>query len=149
MERAVLERVTPAGNYYDWAALMRIMLQVRGLWDAMKEGMKDYTEDRLALEVISKAVPPEPMESIVSKPSVVAAWESLVLRNVGVERVRKVKKGTLKHEFDSLMFEADESIDDFGMHLSQITNELAVRSFEYREEEIVRQFNAALPPKFE
>jgi hypothetical protein len=149
MERAVLERVTPAENYYDWAALMHIMLQVRGLWDAVKEGMKDYTEDCLALEVISKAVPPEPMGSIVSKPSVVAAWESLVLCNVGVGRVRKVKKGTLKHEFDSLTFEADESIDDYDMHLTQITNQLAVLGFEYREEEIVRQFNVALPPKFE
>jgi hypothetical protein len=149
MERVVLERVAPAGNYYDWAALMWIMLQVRGLWDAVKGGTKDYTEDRLALEVIAKAVPPEPMGLIMSKPSVVVVWESLVLRSVGVDRVCKVKAGTLKHEFDSLTFEAGELIDDFGMHLSQITNQLAVLGFEYMEEEIVRQFLAALPPKFE
>jgi hypothetical protein len=76
-------------------------------------------------------------------------WESLVLCNVGVDRVRKAKASTLNHKFDSLTFEAGESIDDFGTHLSRITIQLAVLGFEYKEEEIVRQFLAALPPKFE
>jgi hypothetical protein len=156
VERVVSERVAPAGNfsvltktnYYDWAALMRVMLQARGLWDAVIMGMMDYTEDRLALEVIAKAVPPELMGSIASKPSEKAAWESLVMRNVGVDRVCKAKASTLKREFNSLTFEAGESIDDFGTRLSRITNQLAVLGFEY-EEEIVRRFFAALPPKFE
>jgi hypothetical protein len=153
----VVERVTPVRNfpvltktnYYDCVALMRVMLQARGMWDAVIMGTTDYTEDRLALEVIAKAVPPELMGSIVSKPSVKAAWESLVLRNVGVDRVRKAKVSTLKREFDSLTFEAGESIDDFDTRLSRITNQLAVLGFEYKEEEIMRQFLAALPPKFE
>jgi hypothetical protein len=136
-------------NYYDWAALMRIMRQARGMWDAVIVGTTDYTEDRLALEVIAKAVPPELMGSIASKPSAMAAWESLVLCNVGVDRVRKAKASTLKREFDSLTFEAGASIVDFGTCLSRITNQLAVLNFEYKEEEIVRRFLAALPPKFE
>jgi hypothetical protein len=157
MERVTSERVAPAGNflvltktnYYDWAALMHVMLQARGLWDAVIVGTMDYTEDRLALEVITKVVPPELMGSIASKPSAKAAWESLVLRNVGVEQVRKAKASTLKREFDSLTFEARESIDDFGTRLSWITNQLSVLGFEYKEEEIVRRFLVALPPKFE
>jgi hypothetical protein len=93
MERVASERVAPAENfpvlmktnYYDWAALMRVMLQARGLWDAVIVGTMDYTEDRLALDVITKAVPLELMGSIASKPSAKAAWESLVLHNVGVD----------------------------------------------------------------
>jgi hypothetical protein len=157
VERVASERVASAGNfsvltktnYYDCAALMRVMLQARGLWDAVIVGTTDYTEDRLTLEVIAKAVPPELMGSITSKPSAKAAWESLVLRNVGVDRVRKAKASTLKREFDSLTFEAGESIDDFGTRLSRITNQLAVLGFEYKEEEIVRRLLVALPPKFE
>jgi hypothetical protein len=130
VERVTSERVTPAGNfpvltktnYYNWAALMRVMLQERGLWDAVIVDTTDYTEDRLALEVIAKAVPPELMGSIASKPLAMAAWKSLVLRNVGVDRVRKAKASTLKREFDSLTFKAGESIDDFGTRLSRITN---------------------------
>jgi hypothetical protein len=99
VECVASECVAPAGNfpvltktnYYDWAALMHVMLQARGLWDAVIVGTTDCTEDRLALEVIAKAVPPELMGSIASKPSAMAAWESLVLRNVGVDRVRKAK----------------------------------------------------------
>jgi hypothetical protein len=137
----VVERFAPAGNFsvltktnsYDWAPLMRVMLQARGLWDAVIVGTTDYTEDHLALEVIAKAVPSELMGSIGSKPSAIVVWESLVLRNVGVDRVRKAKASTLKHEFDSLAFEAGESINDFGTHLSRITNQLAVLGFEYAD----------------
>jgi hypothetical protein len=164
VERVASEHVAPARNfpvltktnYYDWAALMRVMLQARGLWDAVIVGTTDYTEDRLALEVIvgttdytEDRLALELMGSIASKPSVMAAWESLVLRNVGVDRVRKAKASALKREFDSLTFEAGESIDDFSTRLSRITNQLAVLGFEYKEEEIVRGFLVALPSKFE
>jgi hypothetical protein len=118
------------------------------MWDTVIVGTTDFTEDHLALEVIAKAMPPELMGSIASKPSTMAVWESLVLRNVGVDRVRKAKASTIKREFDSLTFEAGESINDFGTRLSRITNQLAVLGFEYKEEEIVRRFLATLPPKF-
>ncbi|WVZ61598.1 hypothetical protein U9M48_011450 [Paspalum notatum var. saurae] len=48
-------------NYYDWAALMRVMLQARGLWLPLTLRTNDVTEDRMALEVLSKAVPAEMM----------------------------------------------------------------------------------------
>jgi hypothetical protein len=59
VERVASERVAPAGNfpvltktnYYDWAALMRVMLQARGLWNTVIVGTTDYTKDRLALKL--------------------------------------------------------------------------------------------------
>jgi hypothetical protein len=33
--------------------LMRVMLQAHGLWNMVTEGALDYTEDRMALEVIA------------------------------------------------------------------------------------------------
>jgi hypothetical protein len=158
VERVVEKQVVvAAGNfpiltktsYYDWAALMRMMLQARGLWSAVSEGTSDYTEDRMALEVISKAVPVEMMGSMASKPTAKVAWEAIILRNVGVDRVRKAKANSLKHEFDLLTFNDGESVDDFGARISRITNQLAVLGCEYKEEEIVRRFLLALPPKFE
>jgi hypothetical protein len=91
----VVERIPPAAgnfpvltktNYYDWAALMRVMLQARGLWTAVSDGTDDFTEDRMALEVISKAVPPELMGTVASKATAKAAWDMLRLRNIGVDR---------------------------------------------------------------
>jgi hypothetical protein len=119
-------------NYYDWAALVRVMLQARGLWSAVSEDTSDYTEDRMALEVISKAVPVEMMGSMASKPTAKAAWEAIILRNVDVDRVRKAKANSLKHEFDSLTFNDVESVDDFVARIGRITNQLAVLGCEYK-----------------
>jgi hypothetical protein len=94
----------------------------------------------MALEVIATTVPLELMGSIVSKLSAKAAWEAIILRNVGVDRVRKAKNSTLKREFDSLTFPDGESIDDFGTRVGQITNRLMVLGFKYKEEEIVCMF---------
>ena len=73
----IVERVAPAGNYpvltkanyHDWAALMRVMLQARGLWTAVSDDTDDFAEDRMALEVITKAVPLELMGMIANKES--------------------------------------------------------------------------------
>jgi hypothetical protein len=124
-------------NYYDWAALMRVMLHARGLWIAVSKGTSDFMEDRVALEVISKAVPVELMGSIASKPTAKAAWEAIILRNVSVDQVQKVKANSLKNEFDSLTFNDGESVDDFGAHIGRFTNQLTMLGCEYKEEEIV------------
>jgi hypothetical protein len=88
------------------------------------------------------------LSSIASKPTVKVAWDSITMRNVGMDRVRKAKASSLKHEFDVLTFLNDESVDDFGVRIGRITNQLVVLGCEY-EEEIVRQFLLVLPPKFE
>jgi hypothetical protein len=89
------------------------------------------------------------MGSITSKPSAKAAWEAIILCNAGVDRVCKEKASTLKRKFDSLAFLDGQSIDDFGTRVGRITNQLMVLGFEYKEEEIVRRFLQALPPRFE
>jgi hypothetical protein len=125
MSERIVEHAAPAGNiplltktnYYDWAALMHVMLQARGLWDMVNEGMSDYTED--CMVVISKAMPVELMGLNTSKSSAMAAWEANIFCNVGVDQVRKAKASTLKCEFNSLIFNGGESVDDFGAHIDQ------------------------------
>ncbi|WVZ59800.1 LOW QUALITY PROTEIN: hypothetical protein U9M48_009898 [Paspalum notatum var. saurae] len=134
-------------NYYDWAACMRVMLQARGLWIAVSIGTDDLTEDRMALEVLTKAVPA--MGTIANKATAKIAWDSIKLMNVGVERVRKAKASTLRREFDSLKFKDGETVDDFGIRINRIANQLAVLGGGLKEEEIVRKFLQALPPRFE
>jgi hypothetical protein len=113
-------------NYYDWAACIRVMLQARGLWIAVSIGTNDLTEDRMALEVLTKAIPAELMGTIANKATAKIAWDSLKLMNVGVERVWKAKASTLRREFDSLKFKDGETVDDFGIRINRIANQLAV-----------------------
>jgi hypothetical protein len=39
-------------NYADWSVIMRVQLQVHGLWEAVREGDADDHEDRAALAAL-------------------------------------------------------------------------------------------------
>lgn len=133
VDQVIVERAALLGNYlilmktnyHDWATLMRVMLQARGLWVAVSEGTTNYVDDRNALEILSKAVPPELMGAVVGKATAQDAWNMLRLRNVRVDHVRKAKASTLKRDFDALKFHDGESVDDFGVRITRIIGELA------------------------
>jgi hypothetical protein len=44
-------------NYVEWAAVMRVRLQVQHMWEAVRYGDVDYYEDRRALDALIAAVP--------------------------------------------------------------------------------------------
>jgi hypothetical protein len=54
-------------NYVEWAAVMRVRLQVRHMWEAVWYGDVDYYEDRRALDALIAAVPPEMQFSLSKK----------------------------------------------------------------------------------
>src|SRR6266540_745104 len=46
-------------NYSDWALLMKVKMQARGLWNAIElGGVITVMEDRTALDIICSAAPP-------------------------------------------------------------------------------------------
>jgi hypothetical protein len=53
-------------NYVEWAAVMRVRLQVRHMWEAIRYDDVNYYEDRRALDALIAAVPPE-MQFTLSK----------------------------------------------------------------------------------
>jgi hypothetical protein len=68
-----------------------------------------YRDDRLAFAMILRAVPAEEIKS----------------RRIGVQRVRDANVEQLK-EFNNIRFKDGESVDDFSMRLTGITNNIAV-----------------------
>jgi hypothetical protein len=46
-------------NYVEWAAMMRVRLQVRHMWEAIRYGDVNYYEDRRALDALITTVPSE------------------------------------------------------------------------------------------
>jgi hypothetical protein len=58
--QAVVRDIGPDGgwptltktNYVEWAAVMRVRLQVRHMWEAVWYGVVDYYEDRWALDAV-------------------------------------------------------------------------------------------------
>jgi hypothetical protein len=59
------------------------MLQARGLWIAVSNSTDDYVEDRMALEVFSKAVPAEMMGPVTAKATAKIAWDTIRMMNIG------------------------------------------------------------------
>jgi hypothetical protein len=64
-------------NYSDWVLLMKVKMQARELWEAINPGEVDEPLDRLALDVIYSAAPPEMIFTLTNKPSAREAWEAL------------------------------------------------------------------------
>jgi hypothetical protein len=62
-------------NYGAWAAMMRVMLKARHLWDAVNLHDADEDDDQMALEAICKAVPTEMVKTMANKSSARAAWD--------------------------------------------------------------------------
>jgi hypothetical protein len=52
-------------------------------------GDVDFQVDRMALDDICSAVPPELISTLATKPSTREAWESIKTMRIGVDRVRK------------------------------------------------------------
>jgi hypothetical protein len=63
--QAIVRDVGPGGgwptltktNYVEWAAMMRVRLQVRHMWEAVRYDDVDYYEDRRVLDALIAAVP--------------------------------------------------------------------------------------------
>ena len=104
-------------NYIEWAVLMEVMLEARELWTAVSVGTVDRHDDRMAMEAILRATPPEMRVSLAGKGTAKRAWDAIKTERVGVERIWKAKATDLTREFDVLTFRDGESVDDFAHRL--------------------------------
>jgi hypothetical protein len=129
---------------------MRVNLQAQGLWHAVEpeeEDVIEYHDDRLAFAVILRAVQPEMLSSLATKRTAQSAWEAIKSRRIGVQRVRDANAEQLRKEFDQIRFKYGESVDDFSMRLTGLTNNIVVLGGKITEPEIVKKMlHVALEP---
>jgi hypothetical protein len=74
--------------------IMRVHLQVHGLWEAVSEDDADEQDDRAALAALLCTVPPELVRTLAAKDNAKAAWDTLKMLRVGDERVHEAKAQT-------------------------------------------------------
>ncbi len=135
-------------NYSDWSLLMRVMLQARGLWEAVETGDVDFQEDRMALEAVLKAVPADLLPVLAVKETAKDAWDAIKTMRVGVDRVRKSKAQELRKQFDANEFKEGESVE-FSVRLSGLVNNLAVLGFQLEESKVCEKFLHVVPDHLE
>jgi hypothetical protein len=103
---------------------MKIKLQARNLWEAIKLGDVTLQEDRMALDAITSAVTQEILASLAVKATAAEAWEAVRSLQIDSEAVWNVRVQRLRTEFESIHFKEGETVDDFTMHLGSLVAEL-------------------------
>jgi hypothetical protein len=94
---------------------MKVQLEARGLWSAVDPGNAEFQVDRMTLDAICSAVPPEMVTSLAMKDMAMEAWESIKTMCIGDEHVRLVTTLKLRHEYETLTFCEGDGVEDFAM----------------------------------
>jgi hypothetical protein len=107
-------------NYVEWAAVMRIRLQVRHMWEAVRYGDVDYNKDRWALDALIAAVLLKMQFSLSKKRTVKEAWDAIAAARIGSDRARKTTLEALPEEWENLAFKPGEDVNDFALRLNTL-----------------------------
>jgi hypothetical protein len=83
---------------------MRIRLQLRHMWEAVRYDDIDYYEDRRALDALIAVVPPEMQFSLSKKQTTKEAWDAIAAARIGSDRARKTTLQVLHKEWENLTF---------------------------------------------
>ncbi|WVZ63766.1 LOW QUALITY PROTEIN: hypothetical protein U9M48_013373 [Paspalum notatum var. saurae] len=143
--RAIVGDVGPASgwptltktNYVEWAAVMRVRLQVRHMWEAVRYGDVDYYEDRRAPDALIATVPPE-MRFSLSK--------SGLPRRPGTPSLQHASAAT---EWENPAFKPGEDVDDFALRLNTRCVKLVQFGDDtYDEERAVQKLFRCIPEKY-
>jgi hypothetical protein len=83
---------------------MRIRLQLRHMWEAVRYGDIDYYEDRRALDALIAVVLSEMQFSLSKKRTTKEAWDAIAAARIGSDRARKTTLQVLHKEWENLTF---------------------------------------------
>jgi hypothetical protein len=103
---------------------MRVRLQVRHMWEAVRYGDVDYYEDRRALDALIAAVPSEMQFSLSKKRTTKEAWDAIAVARIGSDRARKTTLQALRKEWENLAFKSGEDVDDFALCLNTLQQKM-------------------------
>jgi hypothetical protein len=138
-------------NYLIWALKMKALMRSAKIWDAVEpEGAKtvDETMDQKALTAIYQGIPKDMIPLIAEKKTSAEAWETIKTNRLGDDRIKDVRVQTLKSEFDRLQMKDIESVDNFALRMTTITNEIRLLGEKFEKSNAARKFLQVVPSKF-
>jgi hypothetical protein len=128
---------------------MRLRLQVRHMWEAVRYGDVDYYEDRRALVALIAAVPSEMQFSFSKKRAAKEAWEAIAAACIGSDHAHKTTLQTLRKEWENLAFKPGEDVDDFALHINTLQQKMVQFGDDtYDEERAVEKLFRCIPEKY-
>ncbi|KAG8076451.1 hypothetical protein GUJ93_ZPchr0006g40632 [Zizania palustris] len=101
-----------------------------------------------ALAALLRAVPAEMVAVLAVKESAHQAWEAIRLMRMGVNRAREVTAQRLRKEFEQIAFKDGESLDSFGLRITNLANNLRSLGDTVAEVKIVQKFLREVPAQY-
>jgi hypothetical protein len=136
-------------NYVEWAAVIRVRLQVWHMWEAIRYSDVDYYEDRRALDALIAAVPSEMQFSVSKKQTAKEAWDAITAARIGSDRACKTTLQALRKEWENLAFKLGEDVDDFALRLNTLQQKMVQFDDDtYGEERAVENLFRCIPEKY-
>ncbi|WVZ59950.1 hypothetical protein U9M48_010031 [Paspalum notatum var. saurae] len=128
---------------------MRVRLQVRHMWEAVRHGDVDYYEDRRAPDALIAAVPPE-MRFSLSKSGPPRRPGTPSLQSTHRRRpCPQDHPQALRKEWENLAFKLGEDVDDFALRLNTLLQKLVQFGDDtYDEERAVQKLFRCIPEKY-
>jgi hypothetical protein len=128
---------------------MRVWLQVRHMWEAVRYDDVNYYEDRRALDALIAAVPSEMQFSLSKKRIDKEAWDVIAAARIGSDRARKTTLQALRKEWENLAFKLGEDVDDFALRLNTLQQKMVQFGDDtYGEERAVEKLFRCIPEKY-
>jgi hypothetical protein len=133
-------------NYIEWAAVMRVWLQVRHMWEAVRYGDVDYYKDQRVLDALIAAVPSKMQFSLSKKRTAKEAWDAITAACIGSDHARKTTLHALRKEWENLTFKPGEDVDDFALRLNTLQQKMVQFDDDtYNEERVVEKLFRCIP----
>jgi hypothetical protein len=145
MSTAVQYPMLTRTNYQEWPLLMMVNLQAQGLWYAVKpeeDEEVEYRDDRLAYIAILRSIPPEMLGRMARKKTV---QEAIKIVRIGDAHAKEANTQTLRRELVEIVFQPEESVDDFSLYLDTLTNKLHIMGDAIKESEVVKKLLLVVP----
>jgi hypothetical protein len=155
--QAIVRDVGPGGgwptltktNYVEWAAVMRVRLQMRHMWEEVRYGDVDYYEDRWALDALIAAIPSEMQFSLSKKRTAKEAWDAIAAARIDSDRARKTTLQALRKVWENMTFKPGEDVDDFALRLNTLQQKMVQFSDDtYGEERAIEKLFRCIPEKY-
>ncbi|CAD6221564.1 unnamed protein product [Miscanthus lutarioriparius] len=136
-------------NYAEWAMLVQCNLEALEIWHVIDPGTNvKRSQDRQAMSALLRSVPKEMWQMLGNHKTVKEAWEAVQTMHLGADRVKEVNAQKLLQEFENIAFRDGETIDQFGMRITNLVANLRTLGETVEDACVVKKFLRVVPSRF-
>jgi hypothetical protein len=127
---------------------MRVHLQMRHIWEAVRYDDIDYYEDRRALDALIVAIPSEMQFLLSKKRTTKEIWNAIAVARICSDRALKTTLQALRKEWENLTFRPGEDVDDFALRLNTLQQNMVQFGDDTYDEERAVELFRCIPEKY-